>query len=51
MHVYLLWFSFFFSLQEKSDLKKVHDEAQDAADKQKGKVTIAFDLVGRKVVL
>jgi hypothetical protein len=41
---------YFFSLQEKSDLKKVHDEAEDAAEKQKGKVTVTFDLVGRKVV-
>jgi hypothetical protein len=41
---------YFFSLQEKSDLKKVHDEAEDVAEKQKGKVTVTFDLVGRKVV-
>ncbi|XP_051187852.1 uncharacterized protein [Lolium perenne] len=39
------------SSMEKSDLKKVHDEAEDAAEKQKGKVTVTFDLVGRKVIL
>lgn len=39
------------SSKEKSDLKKVHEEAQDAADKQKGKVVVTFDLVGRKVIL
>uniref|UniRef100_A0A453KYE9 Zinc finger C2HC5-type domain-containing protein n=1 Tax=Aegilops tauschii subsp. strangulata TaxID=200361 RepID=A0A453KYE9_AEGTS len=39
------------SSKEKTNLKKVHDEAQDAAEKQKGKVTVTFDLVGRKVIL
>jgi hypothetical protein len=37
-------------LQEKSDLKKQHGEAQEAAEKDKGKVVVTFDLVGRKVI-
>ncbi|KAL6846578.1 hypothetical protein ACP4OV_024026 [Aristida adscensionis] len=39
------------SSKEKSDLKKQQEDAQEAADKQKGKVVVTFDLVGRKVIL
>uniref|UniRef100_A0A0E0QRC8 Uncharacterized protein n=1 Tax=Oryza rufipogon TaxID=4529 RepID=A0A0E0QRC8_ORYRU len=39
------------SSKEKSDLKKQHGEAQEAAEKDKGKVVVTFDLVGRKVIL
>ncbi|KAL5201680.1 hypothetical protein ABZP36_036034 [Zizania latifolia] len=39
------------SSKEKSDLKKQHEDSQEAAEKDKGKVVITFDLVGRKVVL
>ncbi|KAK3133318.1 hypothetical protein QOZ80_6AG0535020 [Eleusine coracana subsp. coracana] len=39
------------SSKEKSNLKKQQEEAQEAANKQKGKVTVTFDLVGRKVIL
>ncbi|TVU09521.1 hypothetical protein EJB05_43001 [Eragrostis curvula] len=39
------------SSKEKSNLKKQQEEAQEAAEKEKGKVIVTFDLVGRKVIL
>ncbi|XP_062198739.1 uncharacterized protein LOC133901388 [Phragmites australis] len=39
------------SSKEKSVLKKQQEEAQEAAESQKGKVIVTFDLVGRKVIL
>ncbi|KAL6655591.1 hypothetical protein ACP70R_006417 [Stipagrostis hirtigluma subsp. patula] len=39
------------SSKEKLDLRKQQEHAQEAADKQKGKVIVTFDLVGRKVIL
>ncbi|KAF0915397.1 hypothetical protein E2562_036095 [Oryza meyeriana var. granulata] len=39
------------SSKEKSDLKKQHEGAQEAAERDKGKVVVTFDLVGRKVIL
>jgi hypothetical protein len=39
----------FLALQEKSNIKKQQEEAQEAAERQKGKVMVTFDLVGRKV--
>jgi hypothetical protein len=39
------------SSKEKSNLKKQQEEAQEAAERQKGKVMVTFDLVGRKVIL
>lgn len=41
----------FLTLQEKSNLKKEQEEAQEAANKDKGKVIVTFDLVGRKVII
>ncbi|WVZ64943.1 hypothetical protein U9M48_014385 [Paspalum notatum var. saurae] len=39
------------SSKERSVLKKQQEEAEEAAESQKGKVIVTFDLVGRKVIL
>ncbi|XP_072982519.1 uncharacterized protein [Typha latifolia] len=39
------------STEEKANLKKQQKEIDEAAEAQKGKVIVTFDLVGRKVVL
>uniref|UniRef100_A0A0D9XDN8 Uncharacterized protein n=1 Tax=Leersia perrieri TaxID=77586 RepID=A0A0D9XDN8_9ORYZ len=39
------------SSKERSVLKKQQEEAQEAAEKDKGKVVVTFDLVGRKVIV